>query len=517
MKHTLFAFFLGLCYFFELPFGNAQLHVEGVFHIQEEALVFVEPDLVIATTDGIVENNGTIIAEGNITKEATASYLTTSNQGERTVVLSGDSPVQRITGDFTGLQSFYELSLHKEAGMVDLNSNVEVSQVFNLVNGKLRTDIDSGTQASDYKYELFLNNPSPSSLTGNFTVANKDNFIEGKLRRKVLGGGTYGFPVGLTENNPFFISFTQAAELSDITASFDSETTTPIGMNFSCPTTSTTTVDCVVGRWNIQSTGSNYQYDISFSPSTNLLQNCPNTEAFFVSRNGSFDCNFDNNSSDGISSSFTGGFGLFDLPAAMPTAPTGCLTPNSSSVISNGNGKVFIEWDAVSGVENYLFQIRIKGMDTWLINFNTKRTRLFVTAPAHLQLEYRIKALCAEGESDFTDIFEFNTGSNGNIISASSRNDVEVDIDISNFLYELSVFPNPVKDQLQVTYTPVSNDATLLVHHINGQLVYQSSISKDQAIHTIDAIEWEAGLYILSIKEKGQALVSKKITKYFVD
>ncbi len=519
MKHTLFVFFLGLCYFLELPLGNAQLHVEGLLHIQGEALVFVEPDLVIATTDGIIENNGTIVAQGNITKEGTASYQSSNTQGERKVILSGDSPVQRITGDFTGLQSFYELSMNKEEGMVELNSHIEVSQVFNLVNGKLRTDIDSGTQASDYQYELFLSNPSPSSLDGNFTDASKNNFVEGRLRRKVSGLGTYSFPLGITENNPFFVSFTQAAELSDITASFERGTSTPIGMNFSCPNTSTTTVDCAIGRWNIQSTGSNYQYDISFSPSTNLLQDCPNTEAFFVSRNSSFDCNVDNNLSDGISSSLTGGFGLFDLPSAdtdTAIANTDCLAPNSM-VIPNGNGRVIVDWDAVPGAESYFFQVRIKGTDIWLVNFTTQRTRLFVTAPTRLQLEYRIQTNCAGGESDFSDIFEFNTRSNGNILSASSRHDIEVDIDISIFLNELSVFPNPIKDQFQVNYTPVSNAATLLVHHINGQLVHQSSITKDQAIHRIDAIKWEAGLYILSIKEKGKALINKKITKINTD
>jgi len=185
MKHTLFVFFLCLCYFIELPFGTAQLHVEGLLHIQGDALVFVEPDINIATTDGVVENNGTIVAEGDVTKESTASYLTTSTQGERTFTLSGDSPTQRVTGDFTGVQSFYELTLDKAIGMVELNSNIEVSQSFNLVQGKLRTDIDSGTQASDYQYELFINNSSPNALTGNFTVANSGNFVEGRLRRSV--------------------------------------------------------------------------------------------------------------------------------------------------------------------------------------------------------------------------------------------------------------------------------------------------------------------------------------------
>jgi len=456
------------------------------------------------------------VAEGNVTKESTASYLSNSTAGNRKLILSGASPIQRITGDFTGAQSFYELSIDKEEGMVELNSTIEVSQFFNLAQGKLRTDIDSGTQAADYQYELYINNPSPNALSGNVSVAGSRNFVEGRLRRSVAGTGTYSFPVGLTENNPFSVTFNQPAELSDITASLETGTSTPLGMSFSCPTTTTNTVDCVVGRWNVQATAANYDYDIQFSPSPSLLQNCPDANAFFVSKNGSFDCNVDDNISNGISSAQTGGFGLFDLPAAMSssTANTDCLPP-IPTVIPQGNGRVNIEWDPVAGAVRYLLQVRIKGMTTWLINFETKRTRLFVTGPTRLDLEYRLQSFCAGGaESEFTEIFQFNTRG-GNLTSASSRsaNNSTIDIDIANFLSEATVFPNPISDQLHVTYTAITNDAILLVHHVNGQLIHQSTLAKDQPVHTIDANEWEGGFYILSIKEKGQALVSKKITK----
>jgi len=208
MKYTLYLLFCCCCFFVELPF-------------------------VIETQDGIVENNGTVVVEGNLTKEAAASYLATSTTGSRKVILQGDSPVQRITGDFTGEQSFYELSLDKEAGMVELNSDIEVRQLFNLIQGKLRTDVNSGTQASDYQYELYISNPASSALAGNIIESGSNNFIEGRLRRSVAGLGNYSFPVGITENNPFFISFNEAAPLSDISASFEQGTSTLIGTAFS--------------------------------------------------------------------------------------------------------------------------------------------------------------------------------------------------------------------------------------------------------------------------------------------
>jgi len=43
MKHTLFLLLLG-CFFLQLPFGTAQLTVQGLLHVQDEALVHVQSD-----------------------------------------------------------------------------------------------------------------------------------------------------------------------------------------------------------------------------------------------------------------------------------------------------------------------------------------------------------------------------------------------------------------------------------------------------------------------------------------
>ena len=172
------------------------------------------------------------------------------------------------------------------------------------------------------------------------------------------------------------------------------------------------------------------------------------------------------------------------------TANTDCLPP-MPSVIPNGNGRVNIEWPPVAGAVGYLLQVRIKGMTTWLINFQTQRTRLFVTAPTRLDLEYRLQTFCTGGEeSEFTEVFEFNTRASGNLASASSRNADDIDIDIANFLSEATVFPNPISNQLQVAYASISNDAILFVHHVNGQLIHQSTLAKDQAVHTIEAVSY---------------------------
>ena len=46
-----------LFFFSMIPFGTAQLTVQGLLHIQGEAALHVQDAVVIQTADGVVENN----------------------------------------------------------------------------------------------------------------------------------------------------------------------------------------------------------------------------------------------------------------------------------------------------------------------------------------------------------------------------------------------------------------------------------------------------------------------------
>ena len=491
-----------------------------MLHVQEEASVCVGADLHIETAEGSIENNGTLIAEGNITKEPSATYVATNTQGSRRLILQGTSPIQRITGDFTGSQSFHELSLNKEEGMVELNGNVEVSQTFNLIQGKLRTDMDSGTQASDYRYELYLSNPDPNALTGNVSVFDSGNFVEGRLRRSVIGTGSYSFPVGITENNPFSVTFQDAAPLSAITATYENGTSTPMETNLSCSSTSATSTDCVIGRWNVQATAENYNYDILFTPSSSLLQNCSAATAYFVAKNGNIDCNLDRNISDGISSSQTGNFGVFDLPSVddeIPNAPVACATPDNPEVTMLSRTRLIIEWSPVSEASRYVIQVRLKGRTNWAITATLRNPFVKIWATTNNDFEYRIKTICSDDSvSAYSPIYEFSTNGNFNTAIADSRTVFIADINLNELTVSdknWKISPNPATDEIQLFYEVLTDEAQVSIISASGKKIKENTLSIDNAIHLIDVSNLLPGFYFMMVNDGGRNIISEKIIK----
>lgn len=63
--------------------------------------------------------------------------------------------------------------------------------------------------------------------------------------------------------------------------------------------------------------------------------------------------------------------------------------------------------------------------------------------------------------------------------------------------FQISVFPNPGSEQLQVSFTQNPSAQTLLVHDIHGRLVTQQAIQRFP--FTLDTSSWSSGQYILSV------------------
>ena len=69
--------------------------------------------------------------------------------------------------------------------------------------------------------------------------------------------------------------------------------------------------------------------------------------------------------------------------------------------------------------------------------------------------------------------------------------------------------PNPVKDMLNVTV--LSNDISIRINDISGRLVFTTKLQ--QGTHHVNTGKWLAGLYQLSVYEKGQLVETKPILK----
>lgn len=327
----------------------AQLHVEGLFHVQEGAQVHVWNDVQIVSTNGVIENVGTIEVEGNWSIDTDASFDgNPSGSGERIIRFKNDNfnqtGDQRISGPMNNTNAFFNLEIDQtgDNDLIDTDSDLEISNNLNFVNGRLRTDTEGhGTDGDAYLFEVFVSNSATTAITGHTMTPATDRYVEGKLRRTVMDMGTYPFPVGImpamldgaepfeiTLNSPAMTATNVLARFQDGTTTTNLETklcdvgpapdyTMPDGIDEDL------TPDCVVGQWLLDDSGmANFNYDISFRPGSNLLSTCSNAILFYVAQDGVYrDCpDLDGNASidlTGVSS-----FGNFDIPTVSETGIT---------------------------------------------------------------------------------------------------------------------------------------------------------------------------------------------------
>jgi hypothetical protein len=62
---------------------------------------------------------------------------------------------------------------------------------------------------------------------------------------------------------------------------------------------------------------------------------------------------------------------------------------------------------------------------------------------------------------------------------------------------KISVFPNPVKNNLIITQSVITNGGEIVIYNQLGKLVYQSNIVEN--FNQIDVSNWASGLYFLKI------------------
>lgn len=494
-----------------LPFGMAQFTVQGLLHIQGEASIHTQNAVIIQTVDGVIENNGVLAIEGNLEKTEEATFnANLNNQGARSVIFTGGAN-HRIIGDFTGLQRFFNLRISKNSGSIDLNNNIEVGQQLSLESGKLRTDIMSGDLSSDYQYEVLVSNPAEDAIT--FNSSDASAFVEGNLRRVTTGTNSLSFPVGQIERELATIQAESSISSSTIVATFENRTITQSGATVSCDG-SETAIDCVLGSWNIRGDSSDDMYDLILNPSAATSGECADANRFFIAKDGVINCPPDENIEDGISADDLVGFGVFDIPTAENNVVATCALVEPVATFLGGRRSI-IEWNPIPNAVQYRVQVRFKGMSRWIATVTLRGTRVSVFAPSNFDYEYRIQTICANEESDFTEVFEWSTRGDG-LQLAESRNseNEEVDIILDDLSFAtLVAFPNPVNNWLQVSYQAQSNTAQLEVYHTNGVKVLEKILNQNQSIHPINMQHLPAAIYFVTIREKGGRLQTLRIAK----
>ena len=343
LKYKIICLYLVLGLLSEKSF--AQLHVQGVLHMQNDAELYVLNDIAIVSADGIIENNGTIFIEGNWAIDEMARFNgNPSEVGSRNVVFQNNSTnsnvIQEITGEVTGDNAFYNLIIDKQDGQVALGNDIEITGQLQFVQGIIKTDLTANSdQGNDYQNEILVSNSSPDAIIGHTlgTESTSGNYIEGHLTRAVEGMGSYDFPIGVSSSfldgaEPFQISFNSPAPSSTISAFFNadiitnstetricdvgdaSDYTTPDGTN------DLLTIDCHLGSWVTTATASAYDYDVTLFPGEQLLANCPEAVLFYVAKDSIFgDCP-DLSETEGITATSFTQLGTFDIPTVKGIA-----------------------------------------------------------------------------------------------------------------------------------------------------------------------------------------------------
>ncbi|MFK7983198.1 MAG: T9SS type A sorting domain-containing protein, partial [Saprospiraceae bacterium] len=193
-----------------------------------------------------------------------------------------------------------------------------------------------------------------------------------------------------------------------------------------------------------------------------------------------------------------------------------CSAPSDIVVEVLGSRKIRVDWEDVPNASRYLIEIRFAGRTRIVGRGLIRRSGVHIFAPSGRDYELQISTICEDGsESPFTDWIPFSTPDNV-VGVAESRNAENFVADISiaeTVTKELTVFPNPVNDLLNLNYTITGETARVELFHISGKKVGEQVLSNATNNHKLDMSNYTNGLYLITKKKKGIVPITKRIVK----
>jgi len=84
----------------------------------------------------------------------------------------------------------------------------------------------------------------------------------------------------------------------------------------------------------------------------------------------------------------------------------------------------------------------------------------------------------------------------------------------SIFLNDFSLYPIPTKDNILISFTPITANQTIIIYDIKGRLMYNKTYNNKSIFNeTINLEYFSAGVYLLQVID-GNITINKKIIKY---
>ncbi len=423
---------------------NNELFIEGQLYLEQGAGVYVWGDVHIDGTAGALNNDGTLVVEGNFHKNNTANYF---DSGLGQLVFSNThvntSEPQSIYGDFTGQNALSNLQINNQspAPMLSLVSgNLEITNTLQLLNGALRTDaVSHAGDGALYSHEVYISNPSPNAIQ---VLGNpSSNYIEGKLRQEIMAGNNYTFPIGsVAEAEPFELNFRNAPTNFNILTYFKNLQSMPTNLTTVCNGLAHQATN-ITGRWMTEpSQATGYNYDVTLLPGSSIRAQHGNNDNLIaeggtLAENCPEDTHFQ---ADNLTS-----LSYFDIVAVSPN-----LAIELERIWAEKTDQaIIVHWTTASETNNMGFELE-RSTDAsnferigWIAGQGNSSTAtdykyIDTNAKKNIVYYYRLKAIEIDGKYEYSPV-----------VSAS----------LEGGAIEAQVFPNPVHQNEKLSLIAISD------------------------------------------------------------
>lgn len=200
---------------------------QEVLHLQNGSSLTIQNGVELTLQGGITFDNGSDLTNNGTVRLKNNSVANLSDwiDNSATGALSGNGLVifNSINNhNFSGATNFYSAQIN--TGGLTLNNDLLISNLINLVNGKINTGVN----------KVFLNNVNTASLLNDVSNAGYTNcWINGNFRRVITSNtDTYDFPVGnATRSNLLQFLNNNISGTNYLTASFGPKPGTDAGLN----------------------------------------------------------------------------------------------------------------------------------------------------------------------------------------------------------------------------------------------------------------------------------------------
>lgn len=195
-----------------------------------------------------------------------------------------------------------------------------------------------------------------------------------------------------------------------------------------------------------------------------------------------------------------------------------CIIPTNPQADQIQNYSARLTWDTMlnsSGqILDYMVYFREKPSDP----FYPYWSAYHVSGSGHLQLtnlkanteyQFKVRTLCEDADSNFAGIVTFRTKKSF-IVKYEARQNPDQGEGVNQHLKDISLFPNPVKEELRILSASLTIPITAIVVDVSGRTIHTIQLQKGSTSYDVSALK--PGVYFINISS-GQERKSLKFIK----